>query len=102
MSMDRSQKYRLREAQSAAQALSRRCAESVTERVIRQYRELHDGFFEVRGFIGPDRYHEFRFENLEKDPLGEMRKHYDGLALPEFARVEPALRTCFDSQSGYR
>jgi hypothetical protein len=73
-----------------------------TERVIRQYRELYDAFFEERGLISAGRFHEIRFENLEKDPLGEMRKLYDALALPEFARVEPALRTYLDSQSDYR
>jgi hypothetical protein len=73
-----------------------------TERVIRQYRELYDAFFEERGLIPGSHFHEMSFEELEKDPVGEMRKLYDALGLPEFAKVEPTLRAYLDSQSGYR
>jgi omega-hydroxy-beta-dihydromenaquinone-9 sulfotransferase len=73
-----------------------------TERVIRQYRELYDAFFEERGLIAAGHFHELGFKELEKDPVGEMRKLYEALDLPEFAKVEPALRTYVDSLSGYR
>jgi hypothetical protein len=73
-----------------------------TERVIRQYRELYDAFFEERRLIPSSHFHEMSFEELEKDPVGEMRKLYDALGLPEFAKVEPTLRTYLNSQSGYR
>jgi hypothetical protein len=72
------------------------------ERIIRQYRELYDAFFEERGLIPAGRIHEMSFQELEKEPLGEMRKLYEALDLPEFAKVEPALRTYLDSLSGYR
>lgn len=39
---------------------------------------------------------------LEKDPVGEMRKLYASLGLPEFGIIEPALRTYLDSLSSYR
>ena len=42
------------------------------------------------------------FEELEKDPVGEMRKLYEALGLPEFANVEPAVRTYIHSLSDYR
>lgn len=73
-----------------------------TGRLIRQYRELYEAFFEERGLIRADRFHEIGFEELEKDPVGEMRKLYEALALPEFARIEPVLRTYLDTQSDYR
>jgi omega-hydroxy-beta-dihydromenaquinone-9 sulfotransferase len=73
-----------------------------TERVIRQYRELYDAFFEQRGLIASGRLHELGFEELERDPVGQMRKLYDALGLPEFAAVEPSLRAYLDSLSGYR
>ena len=73
-----------------------------TERLIRQYRELYDAFFEERRLIPDGHLHEMCFEELEKDPVGEMRKLYEALGLPEFGTVEPTLRTYLDSLSSYR
>lgn len=71
-------------------------------RIIRQYKELYTAFFEERGLIAADHFHELAFEALEKDPIVEMRKLYEALGLPEFAKVESGLRTSVDSLSGYR
>ena len=71
------------------------------ERAIRQYREVYDAFFEERGRIPSGRLHELTFEALERDPLGELRKVYAALALPEFERAEPAVREYVNSISGY-
>jgi omega-hydroxy-beta-dihydromenaquinone-9 sulfotransferase len=73
-----------------------------TERVIRQYKEMYDVFFEERGLIPDCHLHEMGFEELEKDPVGEMRKLYEALNLPEFVKVEPALRTYLHSLRDYR
>jgi hypothetical protein len=73
-----------------------------TERLIRQYKELYAAFFEERCLIPAGHFHELGFEALENDPVGEIRKLYETLGLPEFANVEPALRTYVDSLSGYR
>jgi hypothetical protein len=72
------------------------------ERVIRQYREVYDAYFEQRGDVPAGRLHEVRFERLEADPVGEVRKLYAALGLPEFAPVEPALRRYADSLAGYQ
>jgi len=71
------------------------------ERAIRQYREVYDAFFEERGRIPSGRLHELTFEALERDPLGELRKVYAALALPEFERAEPAVREYVNSISEY-
>jgi hypothetical protein len=73
-----------------------------TKRIIRQYKELYAAFFEERGLIAAGHFHELGFEALEKDPVGEMRKLYEALGLPDFAKVEPSLRTYLASLSGYR
>jgi hypothetical protein len=73
-----------------------------TGRLIRQYQEIHDAFFEERALIPAGRFHEMSYEELERDPMDEMRKLYVSLALPEFEIVEPALRTYLDSQAGYQ
>jgi hypothetical protein len=73
-----------------------------TQRAIRQYKELYAAFFEERCLIAAGHFHELGFEALEKDPVGEMRKLYEALGLPKFAKVEQTLRTYVDSLSGYR
>jgi hypothetical protein len=79
-----------------------RPAFDVDERSIRQYREVYDRFFEEKGLIGEGRFHEARFEDLEQDPIGQMRELYRALGLPDFDEVEPALRRYLATLSGYR
>jgi hypothetical protein len=74
----------------------------VTDRVLSQYNEIFDAFFEEKGLIPDGRLHEVRFEDLERDPVGRMRGVYEALDLPDFAHVEPALRRYLGSVSGYR
>ena len=40
------------------------------------------------------------FEQLEKDPIGEVRKLYEALQLPDFASFEPELRRYVGSLAG--
>jgi omega-hydroxy-beta-dihydromenaquinone-9 sulfotransferase len=72
------------------------------ERVIRQYKEMHEAFFEERRLIPAGHFCEVRFESLEKDPVTEMRNVYGALGLPAFSEVEPDLRAYVASLSGYR
>ena len=71
-------------------------------RVIRQYRELYDAFFSQRALVPPGHFHEVRFEDLERDPVGELRRLYGALGLPDFGHFEAPLRRYVDSQKGYR
>jgi hypothetical protein len=73
-----------------------------TERILRQYKELYDAYFDERGLIAAGHFHELGFTKLEEDPVGEMRKLYEALDLPEFAKVEPAIQTYVGTLSGYR
>ncbi len=42
------------------------------------------------------------FQRLEEDPLGEVRRLYEALDLPDFGLAEPALRRYVESIAGYR
>jgi hypothetical protein len=72
------------------------------ERIVRQYAEMYEAFFEERELLPPGRYAEVGFEDLEKDPIGQVRRIYAELGLPDFAAVEPALRAYVASLAGYR
>jgi omega-hydroxy-beta-dihydromenaquinone-9 sulfotransferase len=71
-------------------------------RAIRQYREMYDAYFEERSLIPEGRLHELSFEDLEADPIGQVRGIYQSLQLPDFDAFEPALRQYVDSLSGYQ
>jgi hypothetical protein len=76
--------------------------EDLDDRTIRQFNEVYDVFFEEKGLIPQDRFHELSFENLEADPIGQIRRIYVALALPEFQDVEPAVKRYVESLTGYQ
>lgn len=72
------------------------------ESVLRVYRTMYDAYFEHRGLIDEGRIVDVAFADLERDPMGQMRRIYEGLNLPDFAEAEPQLRRYVDSLSGYQ
>jgi hypothetical protein len=79
-----------------------RSTADIEEQTIRQYREAFDAFFEERELIPAGRYHEVRFEDLERDPIGQLRSAYQALGLPDFGQVEPAVSHYVSSQTDYQ
>ena len=71
-------------------------------RVRRQYREMHDAFFAHRDLIPSGRYHEVRFDDLTRDPVGQVKTLYEALGLPKFAAAEPRLREYVQSIASYQ
>jgi hypothetical protein len=76
--------------------------QELDEWIIRQYRAMHESFFEERGLIPREQYHEVRFDELEADPIGQMERVYDSLGLGEFSQVRPALEHYVQSVRGYQ
>jgi omega-hydroxy-beta-dihydromenaquinone-9 sulfotransferase len=71
------------------------------ENTLRQCKELYEAYFDERHLIPAGRLCEIRFEDLERDPLGQMRQIYERLNLPDFQEVEPELRAHVDSLKSY-
>jgi hypothetical protein len=71
------------------------------EMFIRRYREMYDVFFDERELIPRDRYHELAFEDLESDPIGQLREVYAKVGLPTFEAVEPRLLVYVATRSNY-
>ena len=59
------------------------------ETVVRDYVEVFDAFFEQRNLIPEGHYCEVAFDDLERDPVREVRRIYGRLQLPAFAQAEP-------------
>ncbi|HEV3298423.1 MAG TPA: sulfotransferase [Planctomycetaceae bacterium] len=72
------------------------------EMFIQRYREMYDVFFAERELIPPSQYHELAFEDLEKDPVGQLREIYARLGLPEFAAIENSLAGSTRAQAEYK
>jgi LPS sulfotransferase NodH len=70
--------------------------------LIRHYQLMYDAFFEQRSLIPCGHYCEVAFEQLERDPIGEIRKIYQTLNLPDFAVFEPTLQKYVNSLTGYQ
>jgi omega-hydroxy-beta-dihydromenaquinone-9 sulfotransferase len=83
-------------------ALQRRNLQTLNEGILRRYRILYDAFFEERSLIPPGHYHDVRFEELERDPLGQMESLYEKLGLGGFDSVRPAFQRYVASLADYR
>jgi omega-hydroxy-beta-dihydromenaquinone-9 sulfotransferase len=72
------------------------------ETVFALYEGIMRRFLADRPLIPPRNFAEIRFADLERDPIGEMRRLYDELDLPGFEAAEPALRCHIAGQADYR
>jgi omega-hydroxy-beta-dihydromenaquinone-9 sulfotransferase len=70
--------------------------------VIQRYQIMYDAFFEERPLVPGNRFHELSFEELEKDPVGQVRRIYDHLNVPGFDAMRPSLQRYVDSNANYR
>ncbi len=76
--------------------------DNVQERILKQYRLMHDAWFEERALIPEGNLHELRYEDLEQDPIGEVRKIYQALSLPDMSVVEAPLKAYVASLADYQ
>lgn len=64
----------------------------IEERTMEMYTKLIETYERTRHLIPSGQLHELRFEDLESDPLGQMRQVYEKLNLPGWQKVEPAIQ----------
>ena len=76
--------------------------EDIDARIIRRYRTIYDAFFEERDLIPDGQFHEIRFEDLERDPVAQIRGLYESLGIPGFETFRPSLENYVGDNSGYR
>jgi omega-hydroxy-beta-dihydromenaquinone-9 sulfotransferase len=74
----------------------------IDNRILNRYTVLYDAFFQDRDLIPDGQFHEMRFDDLERDPLGQLRQLYERLDLGRFDPVEPRMIRYLDSLRGYR
>lgn len=86
---------------SRRQRLQRPLRQTMEDCVLRWYHLMYEAFFEDRTLVPEGRFHEIRFEELERDIVGVLRHSYEALALPHFAEVEPEVRRYGATIHGY-
>src|SRR5207244_3728543 len=62
------------------------------------YGKLEQG----RQLVPPGHFHEVKYEELIRDPLGEMRRLYERLGLGEFEQVRPRIEAYLAANQGYQ
>lgn len=72
------------------------------EEVIQVYNDCIDTYEGTKHLIPAGRLHEMKFEELEADPLGQMKQVYDTLGLSGWNQVEPAIQKELPSLTEYR
>src|SRR5262249_17619546 len=75
--------------------------EGLDEKVFREFRIIYDRLEEAKPRIPRNRFYEVRYENLVRDPVGEVQKVYAKLELDGFERLRPKLEEYVRSNAGY-
>jgi omega-hydroxy-beta-dihydromenaquinone-9 sulfotransferase len=74
----------------------------VDQRILRIYKQMYEAFFADRPLVPHGQFHEIRFEDLEADPVGQLREMYRALDLPSFEAFQPQLQNYVASLGEYR
>ena len=68
------------------------------QRIIDRYQTMYRAFHEEKSLIPAGRFHELSYDDLTRDPVGELAACYERLGLPAFSAVEGQLRQRFAGQ----
>jgi len=63
---------------------------------------MYRAFDRDRELIDPWRFHEVRYEELVKDPVGQMSKAYNALQLDGFDELRPVLEQYTERYKDYK
>jgi len=76
--------------------------DGVDAEILATYQALYASYFDHRDAIPRGHLHELRFEALERDPVGELRRLYAALELGDFEPARPAVERHVAALAGYR
>jgi hypothetical protein len=71
------------------------------EHVLTTFTRVYDGLERGRKRVRPSHFHELRYEDLAKDPVGELRRLYDHFHLGGFEAYLPRLEAYLATLKGY-
>jgi hypothetical protein len=71
------------------------------EKVLREFRVIYDRLEEARPLLKPGQFHELRYEELVKNPLGELGTVYAALDLGDFGAARPSVEEYLRQNANY-
>ena len=71
------------------------------EHVLGTFSRVYDKLEQGKKLVHPSRFHELRYEDLVRDPLGQMELVYERLGLGGFEALRPRLEAYLASTAGY-
>jgi hypothetical protein len=92
---------RMRTSMTRAHGFQKQDSAAVKERVFEDFRVIYDRLEEARPLFRSGRFHELRYEELVKDPLGELASTYQALALDGFEQARPRVEEYLRQTDGY-
>jgi hypothetical protein len=92
----------LRRTIFAENALGEPNYEGLEDDMMLTYEKCIDRYESTKALVPPGQLSEVRFEDLEADPVGEMRRIYRELNLPGWDAAEPALQSRMPAHASYR
>lgn len=76
--------------------------EGLTEFVFKTFTHMYRVFEEDRTLVEPAQLCEVRYEDLVRDPVGQMKRIYDAIGLGDFEVARPAVEDYAARTAGYR
>ncbi len=83
------------------QGLQRPTFAGLSEQVFDTFLHFHERLEQGRKLVAPARFHELRYEDLTRDPVGQLRRLYEQLELDGFEEFVPRLEEYLASIAGY-
>jgi hypothetical protein len=71
------------------------------EQVFSTFVSMYERLDKTRSLVPEGHFHELKYEELVRDPVGEMRRLYDRLGLGDFDTYLPRLQQSLTSNAGY-
>ena len=82
-------------------ALVQPTSQGLEHRVLRNFVHLYNKIEEGKSLVDFDRFYELHYEDLVRDPVGQMGALYDHLGLGEFEKLLPKLQKYLGDNRGY-
>lgn len=82
--------------------LHRPTFEGLEDYVLDTFLHMHRKLDEARAVLAPGQFHELRYEDLVRDPVGELRQLYERLEIGSFDAAKPAVEAYLAAASNYQ
>jgi hypothetical protein len=92
---------RMRSSMTRAHCFQKPTLNDVKERVFQDFEVIYRRLEEARPLFKPGRFHEIRYEELVKNPVGELEQIYGSLELGGFDEARPRVEQYLRQTDGY-